>query len=80
MVFRKVKRVHPKSSHHKDNFFLLYPFLFSFYCVYMRRWMLAESSVVIISQYIQVKPSGSMPYADTEMCINYFSIKTGKKI
>ena len=41
--------------------------------------MLAESSVVIISQYIQIKTSASMPEADTEMYINYFSIKTGKK-
>ena len=42
--------------------------------------MLAESSVVIISQYIQIKPSASLPEADTEMYINYFSTKTGKKI
>ena len=43
----------------------------SFYCTYMRRWMLVEPIVVIISQYIWILCC--IPY--TVMYANYFSMK-----
>ena len=42
MIYMKVKRVDPKSSHHRIKC--------SFYCVFMRQWMLTAPAVVIISQ------------------------------
>ena len=56
MIYREVKRVNPVSSHHKEKIFfpLFFSSFFSFYGIYKRRWMLAEPTVVIISQYTYV--------------------------
>ena len=65
-MIEKLKRLSSKSSHHKENFFLysclvfffFWSSLFCFYCIYMRRQMLADylldmlDIVVIISQYM----------------------------
>ena len=52
MIYRNaVKRVNPKSSHHK-KIFLLFPFF-----LYMRRWMLAEPGThvrIYVSQIIML--------------------------
>ena len=38
LTYRKIKRVNPKSSHHKEKLFFSFFFssFFSFYCIYMR--------------------------------------------
>lgn len=47
-VYRKaVKRVDPKSFHHKGK--IVFPF---FFCIYVRGWMLTKLTVIIISEYI----------------------------
>ena len=43
------------SSHHKEKFFF-----FSFYLV-LTKWMLTKLTVVIILQYVQIKPSCCTP-------------------
>ena len=50
VVYRKVKRINPESLC-KKKFFFIVPF-FSFYCIILRRWMLAEPIMVVILQYI----------------------------
>ena len=44
MIHRKVKRVNPKSSYYCIRRIF---FLFSFYCIYMQKWILAEPTVAI---------------------------------
>ena len=45
----KVIRVNPKCPQHKEKKCFLCSSFFSFYCIHVRQWMLAEP-VVIISQ------------------------------
>lgn len=47
---RKVKKLNPRSSHHKENIFSLF-FFFSFLW-YRRKWMVAEPTEVIILLYM----------------------------
>ena len=47
---RKIKRVNPKNSYQEKC--CHFSFLFPFHCVYLKRWMLVEPIVVIISQYV----------------------------
>ena len=52
MIYRKVfKKVNLKSSHQKEKIFLFFNFSY-FYCIYMWRLTLAETIVVIVSQYL----------------------------
>lgn len=41
--------------------------------------MLAELTVVCISQFMYIKPSCGTSYTYTVMYVNYFSIKLGEK-
>ena len=50
---QKKKRKNPKRAGHKENMFSLWSF-FSFYYIYMRRQMLAEPTVIIISHIHKV--------------------------
>lgn len=50
MIYRKVLRVNPMCSHHKEEFLFLL-----FIVSIMRTWMLTELIVVIISKYMHVK-------------------------
>lgn len=55
---RVVKRVNPKTSHRKENrfFFKIFSF-FLFLLDLLRRWMLDEPTVVLISKCMYIKPS-----------------------
>lgn len=45
----------------------------------MRWWMSTKHIVVIISQYLQIKPSCCTPWTYTVIHVNNFSIKLGEK-
>lgn len=47
-----VNRVNPKHSPHKENIFFEFNLSFFVFIVSYQGWMLAEPTVVIISQYI----------------------------
>ena len=54
VIYGKVlKGVSLVNSYHKENMFSFFSSFFSFYCICMRRQMLAEP-IVIILQYIQI--------------------------
>ena len=71
--------VNPKRSYHKEKkFFLFILLFFSFYCIYMRRWILVEPIVVIILQYINQTIISSALNLYSDIC-QLFLNKAGKK-
>lgn len=64
------------SLHHMEKIVF---FFFSFYYICMRRWILAECIVVIISQLMYFKPSCSVPQTYKVMYVNYMN-KSGKTV
>lgn len=51
MIYREAVRVNPDGSYHKKKILFLLILLFSFIAS-VKGWMLAESTVVNVSQYI----------------------------
>lgn len=67
-------RVNYKSSAQK--YFCLFPSFFSSHCIFSKRWILAETTVVIIPQYMYIKLSCLNTYSD--MCI--FVLNKSEKV
>lgn len=73
MIDKKaVKRVDPKSSHHKEENFV------SFILLYLYERMNVETIMFIISQYMQIKPQCFMLRLYSDVC-QLFLHTTGKK-
>lgn len=69
-----VKSVNPKNFQSKEKYFF-----FSFFCVYMRSWILAELTVAIISQHTLSQII--MPYTfNRAVCLLHLHKTGGKRL
>ena len=79
MIYKKVKRVNSKSSHHKEKIFLLYSFLLFLLYLYEK----TDVSWIYYGNYFTVYTNQTIMFCVLNWCrdvCQLFLNKTGKKI